>query len=67
MSMPSPCTVTRLPLSTCLRPMRSGIMGDTQYTLEHSARIKTKKRSDLYQEWDKDVFGKIQVCAELLA
>ena len=38
----------------------SGIMGETQYTLDHSQRIKDTKRRDLHQEWGTEVFDKIQ-------
>lgn len=38
----------------------SGIMGDTQYTLMHKAKIKANKQSELHSEWNKEVFEKIQ-------
>uniref|UniRef100_A0A7R9V1T4 Uncharacterized protein n=1 Tax=Chlamydomonas euryale TaxID=1486919 RepID=A0A7R9V1T4_9CHLO len=38
----------------------SGIMGDTQYTLTHAARTKAQKKRELYEEWDAEVFSKIQ-------
>ncbi|KAG1661856.1 hypothetical protein FOA52_011623 [Chlamydomonas sp. UWO 241] len=38
----------------------SGIMGDTQYTLEHAQRIRSQKKAALYEEWDTEVFSKIQ-------
>jgi hypothetical protein len=38
----------------------SGIMGDTQYTLEHSQRIKNAKKQELYDEWNTQVFDKMQ-------
>lgn len=38
----------------------TGIMGDTRYSLEHSARIRATKKKGLYEEWNKEVFDKIQ-------
>lgn len=41
-------------------PESEHIMGDTQYTLEHKAKISRKKQEGLKQEWDAEVFEKIQ-------
>jgi len=38
----------------------SGIMGETKYILEHSSKIKHKKKGQLYDEWNTEVFDKIQ-------
>lgn len=38
----------------------TGIMGDTQYSLEHNQRIKNTKKQELYDEWNTQVFDKMQ-------
>ena len=40
----------------------SGIMGDTEFTLQHKAKVKSKKKAELYDAWDSQVFQKMQVC-----
>lgn len=37
-----------------------GIMSDTAYSVSHAARGRAKKVKELYDEWDKKVFSKIQ-------
>lgn len=37
-----------------------GIMGEAQYALDHSQRIKGGKKKGLYDEWSTEVFDKIQ-------